>query len=286
MNSYTALIVDLKKSKTYRTDDRNSIQKYIYNVIQSLNTIFEKSIAKKVDFSGGDEIQGLFCSSESAYLFLRLFNMLISPVEVRAGMGVGEWDVIINNASTTAQDGSAYHNARYAIENTKDTSEYSLLLYSGKKSDFVTNSLINYTTSLSNKHNKYQNEVMLLSELLYPINVHDTINKMKFRGILDLLFSKNKIPYYFIERSSVKKPSLFESLTQSDFQNHPLETIDALDHNEDFFITAGKKRGLATELSELIGVRRQTIEKTIKTANIYEIRNSTITTLKFMNMSR
>ena len=80
MNRYAALIIDLKKSRDYKKDDRNSIQEYIYNVIKVLNAIFKKSIVKETDFSGGDEIQGLFRSCESAYLFFRMFNMLISPV--------------------------------------------------------------------------------------------------------------------------------------------------------------------------------------------------------------
>ena len=50
-----------------------------------------KAIKFDVIFSAGDEIQGLFYSSEAAYLYFRLFNMLIYPVEVGAGIGVGEW---------------------------------------------------------------------------------------------------------------------------------------------------------------------------------------------------
>ena len=284
MDKYAALIVDLKKSRSYRNDDRNSIQEYIYSVIKTLNIIFRRSIAKEVDFSGGDEIQGLFRSCESAYLFFRMFNMLVSPVEMRAGIGVGEWDVIMKDASTTAQDGRAYHNARYAIENAKDINGYSLLLYSGNRSDFIVNSLINCTTLILNKHSQYQNELMLLSELLYPIDVHETIDEFELRRVLDLLFFKNNINYYrnyFLKSRIATRPHLFEMLNPFDFRSH---IVDALNEVDNFFVTTGKKRGLSNELAELIGVSRQSIEKTIKTANIYEARNSTVATLKLMNM--
>ena len=283
MNNYAALIVDLKKSRMYEKDDRNSIQEYIYRVINALNIIFRRSIAKAVDFSGGDEIQGLFHSSESAYLFFRMFNMLISPVNIRAGIGLGEWDVIIENTGTAAQDGRAYHNARYAIESTKDINVYSVLLYSGGSNDFVINSLINCTALMLNKHSEYQNEIMLLSELLYPIDVHKTIDETEIKRVLELLLFKNNINYYknyFLKHRGVNKQYLFETIDILGFKS---DAVDALNEKDDFFVTAGKKRGLANELSGLIGVSRQSVEKTIKTANIYEVRNSTAATLKFMS---
>ena len=54
-----------------------------------------------VEFSAGDEVQGLLSSPEAAFLYFRMFSMLISPVKMRAGIGVGEWNIKIENASTT-----------------------------------------------------------------------------------------------------------------------------------------------------------------------------------------
>ena len=51
---------------------------------------------------------------------------------------------------------------------------------------------------------------------------------------------------------------------------------------ENFYITEGKKRGLSTQISKLLGVSRQSIEKAVKTGNIYELRNLTISILKAM----
>ena len=52
---------------------------------------------------------------------------------------------------------------------------------------------------------------------------------------------------------------------------------------ENFYITEGKKRGLSTQISRLLGVSRQSVEKAIKTGNIYELRNLTIAILKAMD---
>jgi hypothetical protein len=194
MENYTALIIDLKKSRSYKPEVRASIQHYIASVIRSLNEIFSGSLAKDVDFSAGDEIQGLFSSPQAAYLYLRMFCMLIFPVEVRAGMGIGEWNVRIENASSTAQDGPAYHNARYAIKKVKkDSLEYSVLFYSGKKVDLYLNAVINASFALASKHSEYQNELMLLAELLYPIDYNQAINHEIINQLFEIVTASCKI---------------------------------------------------------------------------------------------
>ena len=41
--------------------------------------------------------------------------MILAPLQIRCGIGVGEWDVKIINGTSSEQDGSSYHNAREAI---------------------------------------------------------------------------------------------------------------------------------------------------------------------------
>ena len=139
--------------------------------IKILNKIFKNSIEKEVEFSAGDEIQGLFISPQSAYLYYRLFSMLIFPIEIHCGIGLGTWDIVIDNASSTVQDGTVYHNARKAIDEAKKSLEYSVLFYSKTKYDMIINSLINSNNLLSTKQSKYQNNLMLLTEILYPIRM-------------------------------------------------------------------------------------------------------------------
>lgn len=281
MENYTALLIDLKKSRSYSIVDRNSIQNYINTVIQKLNEIFLNSLAKNVEFSAGDEVQGLFFSPEAAYLYFRMFSMLISPVEIRAGIGVGEWNVQIDNASSTAQDGPAYHNARNAIENVKDALGYSVLLYSATKIDLYLNAVINSSFALTKNHSEYQNELMLLSELLYPIDYRQVINCSKIGMISNLLTSKNKLEYYsYYKKSKLVKRYPFDEIELMYFEPNP---IDAAIDESTFYVSSGKKRGMTTQLSEILNVSRQSIEKSFRTANIFEARNSTIVALKFMD---
>ena len=262
LKKYSVLMVDLKNSRSYDIQDRNNIQNSILSSINILNKIFKNSIEKEVEFSAGDEIQGLFISPQSAYLYYRLFSMLIFPIQTHTGIGFGTWDIRIDNASSTAQDGTVYHYARKAIDEAKKSLEYSVLFYSKSKNDIIVNSLINASTLLSSKQSEYQNKLMLLTEILYPIASGDMIEYEKLKELLK-----------FIQFE--KKENLILDI------DYPI--ISTQSEKESFYITKGKKRGLSTEISKLLGVSRQSVEKAIKTGNIYELRNLTIAVLKAMD---
>lgn len=254
-------MVDLKNSRSYDIQDRNNIQNSILSSINILNKIFKNSIEKEVEFSAGDEIQGLFISSQSAYLYYRLFSMLIFPIQIHTGIGFGTWDIRVENESSTAQDGTVYHNARKAIDEAKKSLEYSVLFYSKSKNDIIVNSLINSNNLLTIKQSKYQNNLMLLAEILYPITNGDIIEYEKLKELLK-----------FIQFE--KKENLIIDI------EYPI--ISTQLEKESFYVTEGKKRGLSTQISKLLGVSRQSVEKAIKTGNIYELRNLTISILKAM----
>ena len=279
MAKYTALIIDLKKSRAYEKDRRNRIQQYISVVTDALNLIFASSLAKNVSFSAGDELQGLFNSVEASYLYFRLFSMLVAPIEIRAGIGIGEWDVVLENAPTTAQDGSAYHYARFAIDVTEDSLGYSVLMFSGGNDDIVVNSLLNSTALIINKQSEYQNEVMLLSEILYPITISNIIDVERIKVLMDILVLKKGAFVDLSRTNIIKRHPWYLNIEQIDFDCRPIEALSVSDY---FFITSGKVRGLPLQLAEIIGVTRQSMDKTIKSANIYEARNLAVATLRYL----
>ena len=139
--------------------------------------------------------------------------------------------------------------------------EYSVLFYSKNKNDIIVNSLINSNNLLAEKQSKYQNNLMLLAEILYPIVSGDMIEYKELKELLK-----------FVQFE--KKENLIIDI------DYPV--ISTQIEKESFYITEGKKRGLSTQISKLLGVSRQSVEKAIKTGNIYELRNLTITVLKAM----
>ena len=187
--------------------------------------------------------------------------MLIFPIQTHTGIGFGTWDIRVENESSTAQDGTVYHNARKAIDEAKKSLEYSVLFYSKSKNDIIVNSLINSNNLLTIKQSKYQNNLMLLAEILYPITNGDIIEYEKLKELLK-----------FIQFE--KKENLIIDI------EYPI--ISTQLEKESFYITEGKKRGLSTQISKLLGVSRQSVEKSIKIGDIYELRNLTISILKAM----
>ena len=283
--SYAALIVDLKNSRSYSHEERNLIQHFIDETIHVLNRIYYDNIVRDVDFSAGDEIQGLFKSSDAAYTYYRMLSMLLHPIKTRAGIGVGSWDVQLENKGTTGQDGRAYHNARFAIENADEIEGYPILIYSESSADMMINTVIGAAASITAKQTVNQNQIMLITELLFPIYSSCTYS-LEFNAphqIQPLLQRKHDLDHRIEE---VAKPLPLDHVAPDAIV--AISPINALETSEDFsfLITNGKKRGIPTALSKLLGIRRQTIEKTLKAGNIFTARNMAIAAIKDMNYTR
>ena len=90
MNKYASLIMDIEKSKSYDGSDRNEIQHYMDTCIKNLNCLFGKGMQCEITFSAGDERQGLFNDAVTALLYFRLLEILMNPVKIRAGIGIGD----------------------------------------------------------------------------------------------------------------------------------------------------------------------------------------------------
>ena len=196
MKTYVALIIDIVKSRAYGQFDRSDIQVFINDVIKFLNQVFDKTCELEMVFSAGDEIQGLFTNIDSAYLYYRLFKMLVSPVEIRGGIGTGEWTIHVKGEASTAQDGPAYHLARQAITQTDPSLGYQLLVNSNNTANMIINSLISSETTLIDAQSYYQNELLLLSEILYPIDTINNINQSELIKIIDLIERKYNLSFY------------------------------------------------------------------------------------------
>lgn len=284
--NYVALIIDLKKSRGYTKEDRNYIQHYIMDVIHLLNNLYRRELVREVDFSAGDEIQGLFSSPEAAYLYYRMLSMWIHPVAIRAGIGVGAWDVQLDSKGTTGQDGPAYHKARYAIKNADDSEGYPILFLSGSHSDVTINTIIGGAASIMAKQSVYQNQIMLITELLFPICNYcvRNYNYIALHDIERFLHEKCVLTH---EMEKIMRPLPIDRLQQGFVEI--IDPINAEDIREEtkFYITSGKQRGIPTKLAGIMeDISRQTVEKTIKAGNIYTARNMAIAAINEMTNIR
>lgn len=277
---YAALIMDLRNSRSYSDSDRYLIQNHMIQAINFLNNAFYKNILRAVDFSAGDEIQGLFSTAESAYLFYRLFSIYLYPIKIRAGIGVGTWNLQISNRGTTSQDGQAYHYARHAINSTDDTEGYPALLYSNTQKDVVLNTMIGGASTISENLSVNQNQLFLATEILFPVYLDSEI-EWPLDLIEELLTEKSRFDHKVFQ-SNRDLPFDHIDLTLDKLElerTHPKENFYKQLKQGAFFITSGKQRGIQSELANILAIKRQTVARSLDSGNIYIARNMALAAL-------
>lgn len=167
---YAAVLVDVKKSKTYGNRERSMLQERIDVVIRCLNDMYGGAIVKEVGFSGGDEIQGLFRDPVSAYMYYRLLSLVLGVGVFRCGIGVGDWDVRLGDRTeSAAQDGEAYHLAREAIGEAARSDYYDLVCRTRRGNGNDLTVLLDHSWGLCKMRTDLQNEIALVAELFYPL---------------------------------------------------------------------------------------------------------------------
>ncbi len=259
MNSFAALIIDIKGSTQFSDDVRNKIQVDINNSIDSLNEIFKKSIIKKVDFSAGDEVQGLFECPAAAYMFFRLLELLLSPVEMRGGIGIGAWTTRIADKGTQAQDGPAYHLARKSILDTHRMKTQRIRLSQFDKENILPNILMNASWRLLSLQSTKQRFIMQIIELLFPLVDMNLMTKNAQGLLLDMIGQ-------LIEKTN-KSEKCFTSTCNGEIVN--LTDIITDPEEPEKLVTI---RGASEMIASIFGYTRQNIDNQIRSGNILQIR--------------
>ncbi len=262
MKTFAALMIDIKNSRGYSLPHREEIQSYIADLYRELNRLFADQLEHEVEFSAGDELQGLFCTPESAYCYLRLFRMLLWPVQVRAGIGVGRWDVRLPGEGSTAQDGQAYHRCRSAIKEAEEKGESNIVYCAESELDEQVNFAMSMESLLTQRYSTHQNDLLLLTELLYPVAGVGDLSSLAY-----VMERREHYGYY----ASRGKPSVFRKLRKPPMTIQPKQN----DWNN-------KTRGIPTAVSNYSGISRQSVEKTMKAANMFAARNAAIMALKLI----
>lgn len=275
MEQYTAWMADLKSSRGYALSDRSEIQSYIARVCDALNAVFAPSLAQDVAFSAGDELQGLFKTAAAAYCHLRLFRMLLQPVQLRAGLGRGSWDIRLPDAGTTAQDGQAYHRAREAIHAAAKRDHGSLLFCEEAGSDPLVNFAIDTEDTFARELSASQNDLMLLAELLYPISVPGTMDLELLPKLANLAHRRDGYEYY----ARRERRAIFSGLEQ---KPRVIEPVDPARQEDPLCISGGRTRGMAAAVADCAGIARQSVVRTMVTANIYSARNAAIAAVRLL----
>lgn len=255
---YAALIIDIIGSKRYQIDDRQELQKELYEKCKKLNYVFSKQLMREVDFSAGDELQGLFDSSVAAFLYIR-FLMMLFPKTIRAGIGIGQWDVVMKNGGSGAQDGSAYHRAREAIDLAEKYKEYALVIVSkDTKWNEIVNELAREIVSDISGANETIISIFRATQIISPILVKG--QRFDAYGI----FSSNELASQGISYMIGAFPIFPEDFNSS-------------------ILLENKTRGLLTNLAEAFDISIQSMQRKLRSWNIINERQLTIALCKLFD---
>lgn len=285
MKKYVSLIIDIEKSRLYKAPERVELQEYLITCIDKLNILFKKGIVFEVIFSAGDELQGLFADAVTAILYLRMLEMLVKPVRIRAGIGIGELSVKIEGGSSTQQDGPAYHNARKAINRVHELQTQRYRIISDQDEDILANHLLNSSMALKQQQLYMQNIILLMLEFLYPF-VNDNIAMDQYSVVKDLLLEKYNYqigqPGFSVTgKSKINNENIKKQALHNDNLMFLKERIYIDGRYEDSECNIIKK-GMSSNIAEIIGTTRQNIDNIIKRGNSLIIRNMDYVALQYL----
>ena len=310
--AYTVLMVDIRKSRQYQQRERQELQDFCLKTVDLLNRIFSEALVKNVEFSAGDELQGLFKRMDVVFLYLRLLRMLLWNKEIYAGIGHGDWTVQVERRGTTFQDGPVYHHAREALETCKKAKDYSVVVCTDAGLDGVSSALLNSLFSLNERLTRYQNELWLLLEILWPVGDPGMFKKEYVQDMLNLL--KYKLTLSIFKKETQR--SILKMIKEIDFPMHATQILKNIDsyisparlqkeidlytssvqvRNEmDSYtspiqarkgydvLMSGHIHGAVALLAEMTGLKRQSIEQGLKNSNIFVERNAAYAMAAFL----
>ena len=278
MERYCALIADVKGSKAYGDEARAALQALMVETLSYLNRFFAEGIVKEVEFSGGDEVQGLFLDPVVAFLYFRMLGLLLGFDVLRGGLGVGNWSVRMDSQGSAGQDGSAYHRARAAISEAKKGRRFDVVIRSEGLDDDALTTLLDHSLGICRMRTGKQTEVACVIELFYPL-VPAYWNERK-------VFSKTLLPdgLHLLENcgSSALRKRSGEGLAARVLGRGVLESplgstvpkVFKLDDVGTFRLTDSGLVGAAYHLRRFSGASRQGIDQQMARGRVPQERNA------------
>ena len=171
---YLALIADVIDSKMVQ--ERFDLQKQLEKTLQTMNELFGEFLASNFTLTLGDEFQALLKADAPVFQMIDTLRSLLTPTQLRFGIGLGEIVTDIDPLQSIGADGPAYWNARAAINLVHQKNDYDntqIYFSSGKeKQDFFVNALIASGEAIRSGWRGSQEEILLdlLKRCVYSEN--------------------------------------------------------------------------------------------------------------------
>ena len=171
---YLALIADVIDSKMVQ--ERFDLQKQLEKTLQTMNELFGEFLASSFTLTLGDEFQALLKVDAPVFQMIDTLRSLLTPTQLRFGIGLGEIVTDIDPLQSIGADGPAYWNARAGINLVHQKNDYGntqIYFSCGKeKQDFFVNALIASGEAIRSGWRGSQEEILLdlLKRCVYSEN--------------------------------------------------------------------------------------------------------------------
>lgn len=264
---YAAVIIDVINSRKVEDKKRLVMQEKINDCINCLNILFADQINKKVICSAGDEFQGLFRNPYSAFIYVSILKLLISPMKIRCGIGIGTIKFLNNDLNSLNTDGEAYYYARDSINYVSKNYNEDLILVKGKRfSHKRINSLLYILNKIITKFN-YFAELIYFSLINYYYREYfnnELLLYKIYKKMLDLniVFNEQKRKY----NNYIRKKDLTLK-TNVDLKAYLKYCDVRISENEWIY---SLPFGIQTNISKLLGTNVQLVSRYIKQKQINE----------------
>ena len=270
---YTVLTSDVIESRKIK--NRGEVQRDLEIAINYLNKVYIDNIKTPVEIVFGDSIQGVFSDPSNAFLYLRMLQMLMHPVKLRSGIGIGEVVNYLEGEIASFLDGKAFHRARQAIDKLEKVKTESLCIIGNDKvmMDYAQlNTYINLYIKQKSWLGPSGTNVSLINEILNPLsmdlsnylhndaNIYELIERKYYHNLTTRRNYSSRHDHY----ETIKKLN-FNVLWDSDkilFNIHDVLKSNTYLYQASDFVT----RGIQTHISEILGVSRQNIQKIFSNA--------------------
>lgn len=210
---YYAIIGDIVNSK--KISNRLALQEKLKHYLGEINKDYQEVIAANFTITLGDEFQGLLNSPRHLFAILNKIEIVMRPLRIRFGIGVGDIITKIDNKMAIGSDGPAWWRARDMIFDLKNNQKGLKLISNIKIAGIedqnildLLNINLSFCYSLRRNWTKEQREVNDFITLHYgltdhfvqkriaeemglsPVNVN---KKLKLSLFYDLVYAQNTI---------------------------------------------------------------------------------------------
>ena len=116
---FVVVMGDVVRSRRLPRAKRVRIQAQLERSFLRINRDHKESIATPLQFTAGDEFQGVLKTTHDLFPVIHRIREVTSPVSVRFGIGIGAITTPISE-QPQAMDGPAFHRARDALERAQE----------------------------------------------------------------------------------------------------------------------------------------------------------------------